>query len=152
MRSLETLATELDATWIVVAGVLVMFMQAGFACLEMGFSRGKNVGAVVAKIILNFATVTVVWWVCGFAIGFGGAGWFAGESGYFLTFGHTIADGSAIAGAVDGHGMAFAFFQLVFCAVSLAIVWGTTLERTRFIAYPLYAVVFAGVIYPLIAH
>ncbi|HWT95049.1 MAG TPA: ammonium transporter [Solirubrobacteraceae bacterium] len=154
MDPLTTAASsqDLDTTWVIIAAALVMFMQAGFACLELGFSRGKNVGAVVAKVVLNFATVTVVWWMCGFAMGFGGAGWFAGESGFFLTFGHTIAEGSAIAGALDGHGMAFAFFQLVFCAVSLAIVWGTTLERMRFVAYPIYSVVFAGVIYPLVAH
>ena len=43
-------------------------------------------------------------------------------------------------------------FQFMFCAVSLAIVWGTTLERLKFVAYVIYAVVFAAVIYPLSAH
>ena len=51
-----------------------------------------------------------------------------------------------------GAGAAFFFFQFVFCAVSLAIVWGSTLERIKFIAYPIYAVVFSALIYPLIAH
>ena len=53
---------------------------------------------------------------------------------------------------MDGRSAAFFFFQFVFCAVSLAIVWGTTLERIKFIAYPIYAVVFSAIIYPLIAH
>jgi Amt family ammonium transporter len=150
--TLPGLADQLDITWVLITGCLVMFMQAGFACLELGFSRGKNVGAVVAKVVLNFALVTVVWWVCGFAMGFGGDGWLAGESGFFLTIGHEISEGSLVPGPLDGGGAAFAFFQLVFCAVSLAIVWGTTLERTRFIAYPIYTVVFAALIYPLIAH
>jgi len=69
-----------------------------------------------------------------------------------LSIGDELAEGSPVAGAFEGDGAAFAFFQLVFCAVSLAIVWGTTLERIRFIAYPIYGAVFAAVIYPLVAH
>ena len=151
-RSLTEVTNELDTTWVVVTGVLVMFMQAGFACVEVGFSRGKNVGTVIAKILLNFSVATVVWWAFGFALAFGGGRLLAGDSGFFLNIGHHISAGSPIAGTFDGNGAGFAFFQLVFCAVSLAIVWGTTLERIRFIAYPIYAIVFAGVIYPLIAH
>ena len=46
---------NLNSLWLVLAGVLVIFMQAGFAFLEIGFSRGKNVGTVVAKILMNMA-------------------------------------------------------------------------------------------------
>jgi Amt family ammonium transporter len=152
MRSLADVTTELDTTWVVITGVLVMFMQAGFACVEIGFSRGKNVAAVVAKILVNFAVATIAWWACGFALAFGGDGLIAGDSGFFLSIGHVIGDGSPVAGPLDASAAGFAFFQLVFCAVSLSIVWGTTLERIRFIAYPIYAVVFAGLIYPLVAH
>jgi Amt family ammonium transporter len=148
----QTIATELNTTWVIVAGVLVMFMQAGFLFLELGFSRGKNVGAVVAKILTNFSISSIVWWGCGFAIAFGGAGWLAGDSGFFFQYGSTIHAGSLVEGKVDGNSAAFFFFQFVFCAVSLAIVWGTTIERIKFIAYPIYAVVFSAVIYPLIAH
>ena len=143
---------ELDTTWIIVTAVLVMFMQAGFACLEIGFSRGKNVGTVIAKVLLNFSVATIVWWSCGFALGFGGGAELAGTSGFFLQVGDHISAGSPVAGAFDAHASAFAFFQFVFCAVSLAVVWGTTLERIRFVAYPIYGVVFAGVIYPLVSH
>ena len=139
-------------TWVIVAGVLVMFMQAGFACVEMGFSRSKNVGTVVAKVLLNFSVVTVVWWLCGFAIAFGGDGLFSGHTGFAFSAAWQPPAGSPMPDTMTGNVGAFAFFQLVFCAVSLAIVWGTTLERIRFIAYPIYAVVFAGLIYPLVAH
>jgi Amt family ammonium transporter len=152
VRSLSDVASELDTTWVIVTGILVMFMQAGFACLEIGFSRGKNVGAVVAKILVNFSIATLVWWIGGFAVAFGGGALLAGDSGFFLHIGEHLSAGSPIAGPLDGAGSGFAFFQLVFCAVSLSIVWGTTLERIRFIAYPIYGVVFAGVIYPLVAH
>ncbi len=149
--SLPQVVDELNTTWVIVAGVLVMFMQAGFAFLEIGFSRGKNVGAVVAKILTNFSISAIVWWAVGFAIAFGGAAKLAGDSGFFLGFGDTIS-GGPVQGKLGGNGSAFFFFQFVFCAVSLAIVWGTTLERIKFIAYPIYAVVFSAVIYPLIAH
>src|SRR3954464_15241811 len=45
----------INSVWVVVAGCLVMFMQAGFAFLEIGFSRGKNAGTIVAKILVNFS-------------------------------------------------------------------------------------------------
>src|SRR5690349_12674400 len=131
-------SVAINSIWVIVAGVLVMFMQAGFLFLELGFSRGKNVGAVVAKILTNFSISSIVWWACGFAIAFGGAGWLAGDSGFFFQYGSTLT-GGPLEGTVDGGGTAFFFFQFVFCAVSLAIVWGTTIERIKFIAYPIYA-------------
>jgi Amt family ammonium transporter len=149
--NVETVATDLNTTWVIVAGVLVMFMQAGFLFLELGFTRGKNVGTMVAKILVNFSVASIMWWICGFALAFGGAAKIAGDSGFLLGFNDNIS-GGLIAGPLTGNGAAFFFFQFVFCAVSLAIVWGTTLERIKFIAYPIYAVVFAGFIYPLIAH
>jgi Amt family ammonium transporter len=144
---IETVADQLNVTWILVATVLVFFMQAGFAFLEIGFSRGKNAGAVVAKILTNFSIASIVWWVAGFGIAFGGAGKLVGDTGWFFQFGSDVA-GEPATGATA----AFFIFQFMFCAVSLAIVWGSTLERIKFGAYVIFAVVFAGFIYPLIAH
>ncbi len=80
-------AGQLNTTWVIVAAVLVFFMQAGFAFLEIGFSRGKNVGAVIAKILTNFSVASLVWWMVGFGIAFGGASSIAGTDGFFLGFG-----------------------------------------------------------------
>src|ERR687892_1837554 len=148
---LEALAGSLDVTWVVVATVLVMFMQAGFALLEIGFSRGKNVGHGVVKILANFSIATIALWAIGFGIAFGGAGWLMGDDALFFSFGENISTG-LVAGAVGGSTASFMLFQFMFCAVSLAIVWGTTLERIKFVAYVIYAVVFAALIYPLSAH
>ena len=52
----------INTLWVVVAGCLVMFMQAGFAFLEIGFSRGKNAGTVIAKILLNFSIAAIMYW------------------------------------------------------------------------------------------
>ncbi|MGI8633242.1 MAG: ammonium transporter [Solirubrobacterales bacterium] len=137
--SLEQVKVELDNTWIIVSAVLVLFMQAGFLFLEIGFSRGKNVGAGVAKILVNLSIATIAWWAVGYGIASAGNSFF-GTSGFFFDFD---------AGGPDAAGM---LFGMLFCAVSLAIVWGTTLERIKFSAYVIYATVFAAVIYPLVAH
>jgi Amt family ammonium transporter len=138
---------ELNTTWVLVATVLVFFMQAGFALLEIGFSRGKNAGMGIAKILVNFSIASLAWWAVGFAIAFGGGGWLAGDTGFLFQFGRDVAGEAASGGTA-----AFFIFQFMFAAVSLAIVWGTTLERLKFWAYVPFAVIFAGLIYPLIAH
>src|SRR3982074_3303188 len=143
-----------DTIWVIVAGILVMFMQAGFAMLEVGFSRMKNVGTVVAKVVTNLSVSSIAYWAVGFGFAFGAGGWFAviGGSGFFPTF----SPGSQLhLPAIDGStatASAKWFFEFVFCAVSLAIVWGTMIERTKFIVYVLFAIPFAAFIYPLISH
>ena len=57
----------INSIWVLVAGILVMFMQAGFAFLEIGFSRGKNAGTVVAKILVNFSIAALMFYAVGFA-------------------------------------------------------------------------------------
>jgi ammonium transporter, Amt family len=154
----------INSLWVIVAGCFVMFMQAGFAFLEIGFSRAKNAGTVVAKILTNFSIAAVGWWACGFAFAFGGGlGSFIGHDGGFF-FTHLGAYASVSDGTTLFHPnfpvMALSdatieskwFFQFVFCAVSLAIVWGTTLERIKFGAYIIYAIVFSTLIYPIGAH
>ena len=75
----------INTMWVIVAGALVMFMQAGFAFLEIGFSRAKNAGTVVAKILTNFSIAAIGWWAVGFAFAFGGPlGSFIGHDGGFF--------------------------------------------------------------------
>src|SRR5919107_3784908 len=83
----EDVALALDTMWVVVAAVLVLFMQAGFAMLEVGFSRMKNVGSVVAKILAMMGIGIVMFWAVGFAFTFSdGAGLnqIIGTQGFFL--------------------------------------------------------------------
>jgi ammonia channel protein AmtB len=71
----------IDTVWVVVAGCLVLFMQAGFAMLEVGLSRMKNAGAVMAKVLVNMCLAFAVFWAIGFAIAFGDGGDFLGRRG-----------------------------------------------------------------------
>ena len=144
-------ASELDMVWVAVATVLVFLMQAGFMFLEIGFSRQKNVGTGVAKVLVNLAICTVAWWAVGYGIAEGGGNDFFGTSGFFFHFDQVVGQGEEAFSVVGSDAMLM-LFGLAFCAVSLAIVWGTTLERIRFGAYVIYAIVFGAVIYPLVAH
>ena len=143
----------INSMWVLVAGILVMFMQAGFAFLEIGFSRGKNAGTVVAKILVNFSIAALVFWAVGFAFAFGEGNAIIGTSGFFLA-GADAGANFPLVNVAEGTITVETlwFFQFVFCAVSLAIVWGTTLERIKFGVYVIYAIVFAALIYPIGAH
>jgi len=143
-------AVELDMVWVAVATVLVFLMQAGFMFLEIGFSRQKNAGTGVAKIFVNLAMVTIAWWAIGYGVNGPGNDFF-GTSGFLFHFDQTIGSGAEAFNVAASDTMLM-LFGLAFCAVSLAIVWGTTLERIKFGAYVIYAFVFGAVIYPLIAH
>jgi len=157
--TVATRGSELNMVWVGIACVLVFLMQAGFMFLEIGFSRQKNVGTGVAKVLVNLAVVTIAWWAVGYGIAEGGSGGvdeagvplpgneIFGGSGFFFHFDQLVAGAP-----VNGETAMLMLFGLAFCAVSLAIVWGTTLERIKFGAYVVYAAVFGAVIYPLIAH
>ncbi len=150
-------SVAINTTWVLIAAVLVLFMQAGFAMLEIGFSRQKNAGTGVAKILTNLSIAAICYWAVGFAFAFGtgtSEGDLIGTTGWFLQgFGDPQQ-----AFFPSGLGLSDAtieskwLFQFAFCAVSLAIVWGTTLERIKYAAYVVYAVVFASVIYPIGSH
>jgi Amt family ammonium transporter len=144
-------SVAINSTWVILAAVLVMFMQAGFAFLEIGFSRGKNAGTVIAKILTNFSIAALGWYVCGFAFAFG-AGEIIGDSGFLLQDYGDPLSAFPVMGLSDATVESKFFFQFVFCAVSLAIVWGTTLERVKFGVYITYSLIFATLIYPIGAH
>ncbi len=150
--STADLSLAMDTMWVVIAAVLVIFMQAGFAMLEVGFSRMKNVGSVVAKILVNLAIAALLFWAVGFAFTFSDGGALnpiIGTQGFFLSGGaQTFAGLSWTQVPLSAKFL----FQVAFCAVSLAIVWGTMLERTKFAVYVVFAIVFAGLIYPLVGH
>ena len=144
-------SVAINSLWVVIAGCFVMFMQAGFAFLEIGFSRGKNAGTVIAKILTNFSIAAIMYWAVGFAFAFG-VGDIIGHDGFFLRDYGDPQTAFPVMGLSDATVESKWFFQFVFCAVSLAIVWGTTLERIKFGVYIIYAIVFAGFIYPIGSH
>lgn len=151
--STKELAIATSTVWVIVAAILVIFMQAGFAFLEAGLTRMKNVGHIAAKNALILALASIVYYLVGFGIAFGdGGNGLVGGSGFFPTTDELLAIGTAPFswfGAVPAAGAYV--FQVAFAAVSLAIVWGAMAERTRLWVYLAFGVVFT-LIYSVVAH
>ena len=136
----------IDTLWVLLGGILVFWMQAGFAMVETGFTRSKNAGNIIMKNLMDFALGSLIYWIVGFGIMFGkDAAGIIGISGFF-------ADGTAPNGVDSINNYAFLFFQTVFCATSATIVSGAMAERTKFISYCIYSAVISAVIYPIAGH
>ena len=143
-------SVAINTMWVMLAALLVMFMQAGFAFLEIGFSRGKNAGTVVAKILTNFSIAAHLYWAVGFAFAFGNGD--RDRSRTASSCATTATRRTAVRrswASPTRRSSRSGSSSSSFCAVSLAIVWGTTLERIKFGVYVIYAIVFAALIYPI---
>jgi Amt family ammonium transporter len=138
--------------WVIVAAILVMFMQAGFAFLEAGLTRMKNAGHIAGKNVLIFAVCSLVYWAVGFGMAFGGGNGFIGTAGFFPSVEQLIAVGQApFDWFAEIPGAAGYLFEVVFAGVSLAIVWGAMAERAKLWVYFVFGVLFTG-IYSVTSH
>ncbi|MGE4551844.1 MAG: ammonium transporter, partial [Desulfovibrionaceae bacterium] len=132
-----------DLLWTLLTAVLVMFMQAGFACVECGFTRAKSAGNIIMKNFLDFAAGQPIFFLLGFGLMFGAGSGFIGHSHFGL---FDVAD------ADMPWGVTFWFFQSVFAATSATIVSGGIAERTKFGSYIILSCVVSGIIYPISGH
>ena len=144
-------SVPLNTLWVVISAVLVLFMLAGLLSLEAGMSRMKNVGTLVPKALIGMAVAAMAYYAVGFAFAFGN-GEIIGSDGFFLRAYGDPQEAFGIMGLSDALIESKWLFQFAFCAVCLAIVWGSTLERIKFHAHAVFALVFAGFIYPLASH
>lgn len=160
----QELEFTINMVWVLVAAFLVMFMQAGFAMVEAGFTRAKNCAHTVAMNLMDYCICAVAWWAVGFAFMFGGSGgvdalgpggenlnvligpeidgnqWgLIGGSGFFL------ADPALFTGAV----FTLFLFQLVFMDTAATIPTGTLAERWKFGPFVIMGFFIGGLIYPV---
>lgn len=139
--TITDLALSLDTVWMLLAAMLVFFMQPGFALVEAGFTRTKNTANILMKNLLDFMLGSLLFWSVGFGIMFG-AGSFIGTPNLFnLNFYHSQLP-------VEG----FLIFQTVFCATAATIVSGAMAERTKFSMYLAYTILISLLIYPVSGH
>ena len=138
----EELGLAASTLWVVIAAVLVLFMQAGFAFLEAGLTRMKNVGHIAAKNALVLGIAAIVYYLVGFGLAFGdGGNGLVGGSGFAPSVDELLAVGKepfSWFGSIPAG--AALLFQTAFAAVSLAIVWGAMAERTRLWVYIVFGV------------
>ena len=141
--AVESGISSLDTVWVVLAAMLVFFMQPGFALVEAGMTRAKNTANILMKNFCDFAAGSVLFWIVGFSIMFG--------AGSFLGWG-----GFGIEGTENPCGNlpkeVYFIFQTVFCATAATIVSGAMAERTKFSMYLIYSVVISALIYPIQGH
>jgi len=127
----ENPESPVDYVWVLVAAFLVMFMQAGFAMLEAGLSRAKNVTNVLMKNLIDYAVGSIAFFAVGYAI-------MMGISAFFLA-----------GDAYDVGTILNWFFMLVFCATAATIVSGAIAERPKFSIYMIYSAVISAIVYPI---
>ncbi|WP_242032706.1 ammonium transporter [Oscillatoria sp. FACHB-1406] len=158
--TVDDLKIALDTVWVMVAGMLVFFMNAGFGMLETGFCRQKNAVNVLAKNLIVFALSTIAFWFIGFGLMFGNGNGFFGTEGLFFISG---ADNSpALADSYTGAYkalnwtsvplMAKFFFQLVFAGTAATIVSGAVAERIKFLDFLIFSLLLVGIAYPITGH
>lgn len=138
---------ELNAVWVMLAAILVIFMQGGFIMLEAGSTRMKNAGHVAGKTIFTAGICSLVFWAVGYAMIFGSQGnSLIGWGDYFGFDVMMPAEGDDLPPAV------LFVFQLAFAVISLTIAWGGFAERAKLSAYVVFSVLFTVLVYPFIAH
>ena len=120
--------------WILLSGILVFFMQAGFTLVESGFTRSKNAVNISMKNILDISVGTISFWALGYGLMYGDT------NGYIATSGLLFNPGD---GAHD------VFFQTVFCATAATIVSGAIAGRTKYTTYVIFTIFLTAIIYPI---
>lgn len=126
------------SVWFLMGAALVFFMQCGFAMVEAGFTRAKNVGNITMKNLMDFCIGTVAFYLLGYNLLCGDGKFIGWGLNPFTNFGET--DWSAFV------------FNLVFCATAATIVSGAMAERTKFITYCIYSFIISLCVYPIEAH
>lgn len=131
-----------------MAGFLVFFMAAGFAMLEGGLVRSKNVAMQMIKNIALFSIAAIMYWLVGFNTMYPGD-----FNGFFALGGPTVLDAVGVApadAALDyaSIGSDF-FFQLVFVAATASIVSGAVAERIKLWPFLVFVIVLTGILYPI---
>ncbi len=132
-----------DVIWVLVAAILVFFMQAGFALCEAGLTRAKNTGNILMKNMMDFCIGTPCYWLVGFGLMFAGTGPLVGGL-------DPLIRGTYDFGTLPT--WCYAIFQTVFCATAATIVSGSMAERTNFKAYCIYSAAISLVVYPISGH
>jgi Amt family ammonium transporter len=150
----------IDTVWVLLAAMLVFFMNLGFALVESGFARAKNTVNIISKNFVVFAVATIAFLVIGWGIMYGDGNGFMGLKGLFFIGG---ADNSpATAEAYQGVYSALSwtgvpllakfFFQLVFAGTAATIVSGAVAERIKYVSFIVFSFILVAFIYPIVGH
>ncbi len=148
--ALPDVKVALDTVWVMIAGCLVFFMNPGFACLEAGMCRAKNLVHVMAMNYIIIAVTSFAFWTFGFGVMFGNGNDYIGMTGFFPN----LLDKTSftVLEAVTPPVAALFFFQMVFADTAGTILSGVVAERMKFSAYILFAFMMGILLYPVTGH
>lgn len=132
-----TLTKDMDTFYIIICGVLVFWMQAGFSMLEAGCVSEKNVSNILFKNLMDAGIGAMSFWLIGYGFCYGGNNAFIGAGNNFLLLEN------------DYHAW---FFQWAFAATAATIVSGSVAERTKVSAYFAYSFLITAIVYPVVVH
>jgi len=149
-----------DTMWTLIGGMLVFFMNLGFAMVESGLCRAKNCVNILAKNFVVFAVSSLAFLILGWGLMFGDGNGFFGSTGLFFLHGadNSPATGDAYSGAYTAIAWTGIplwtkfFFQLVFAGTAATIVSGAVAERIKFMSFVVFSFVIVGLIYPITGH
>jgi Amt family ammonium transporter len=150
----------LDTLWVLVTGMLVFFMNLGFATVESGFARSKNAVNILSKNFIVFAVSSLGFLLLGWGLMFGDGNGFIGQKGLFMIGGadNSPATGDAYKGvysSISWTGVPLTakfFFQLVFCGTAATIVSGAVAERIKYLSFIVFSFILTIFIYPVVGH
>ncbi len=154
------LQVALDTVWVLVAGMLVFFMNLGFGLVESGFARAKNAVNIMSKNFVVFSVASIAFLAIGWGLMFGDGNPFMGLEGLFFLGGadNSPAVGDAYQGvysAISWTGIPLTakfFFQLAFAATAATIVSGAVAERIKYVSFIIFSFLLVAFIYPIVGH
>ncbi|QPC84424.1 ammonium transporter [Phototrophicus methaneseepsis] len=146
MLTADDVQSNLDQVWILVAGFLVFFMQAGFAMLEGGFIRHTGVVNSLAENFMDACITGLAFFIIGYGIAYAGEG--------SLLFGTPVLALGGINGTAEGDGAEFVsfFFQFAFAGAAGTIATGAMSERTDFRGKLIYSAILGAFLYPIVVY
>ncbi len=123
---------DMGMLWMLLSGILVFFMQAGFTLVESGMTRSKNAVNIAMKNLLDIAVGSLTYWFVGYSLMYGDT-----SNGWFFWSGIMQGEGADL------------FFQTMFAATAATIVSGAIAGRTKYSTYVIFSIVMTAIIYPI---
>ena len=146
----ETVKGFLDTIWVLIAAILVIFMNAGFGMLETGFCRQKNAVNILSKNLIVFALATIAYWALGFSLMFGNGNAIIGFGGWFLSGEASVYGLDPFPGGLPVS--VFFLFQVAFAGTAATIVSGAVAERIKFRSFMIFSFLIVAFAYSVTGH